>query len=492
MTAEVEIYKPRAPSSPTCISKITETNNPPSTLISTDGPMHTPPIGPADKKPSLYCTESAENESSFKLLAIQALHSLERICAAFSSDSLGSLEMTDEGTDYGDDSQSGSVDQLSTNERNSKVVPPERLSNLSHSRKAMLDLECSSDSSSFKEDVNLVVDESLQASGPSRPLTPIVKCFTSTPRQHTSSTSSASSSSSSGSISFLSSVHSEKPSQSKGSPTLARTPILASSKPSPTYPTSKFAKSVKDTFYKAVPPLQNVSPPPIRSNPNIKSQQPLLPLQDKVSQARFLKTPDQTLASPRSSPRSSPTSLPIKPRSHTINAVSPLPPNLSTPILETFSTTSYFKPRSNTVNTFSPVSPSRHSSSSERRMPLIKPRSHTIDASLPVSRPHTAKTISSSAKRRSNTLDSYLQVPSKNAKSPSRTKAVTPEADVTQTVPTAAFMRRSDVKTTPKNTRRTSSSVSLIPNWCPALPSSVLSPIQYRDILRNGANMGVR
>jgi hypothetical protein len=490
MTVEVEIYKPRAPSSPTCISKITETNNPASTLISTEEPMQIPPISPADKESSLHCTESdlsSEKAEHRSLLAIQALHSLERICAAFSSGSLGSLEMTDEGTDYGDDSRSGSVDLLLTNERNSKVVPPARLSNLSHSRTAVLDLGCSLDSS-FKEDVNLVVDEGPQAFGPPRPLTPIVKCFTSTPRQHTSSTS-ASSSSSSGSIPFLTSVHSKKSHQSKGSPTLARTPILASSKPSPTYPTNKFAKSVKDTFYKAVPPLQNVSLHPKRPNPNIRSQQPLLPSQYKVSQAKAkcLKTHDQKTPA---FPRSSPPSLPLKPRSHTINAVSPLPPNLSTPILESYSTTSSSKPRSNTINTLSPVSPSRHSSTPNRHMPLIKQRSHTIDASLPVSRPHTAKTISSSAKRRSNTLDSYLQVPSKNAKSPSRTKAVSSEADVT--VPTAAFMRRPDVKTTPKNIRRTSSAVSLIPNWCPALPSSVLSPIQYRDILRNGANMGVR
>jgi hypothetical protein len=193
MTAEVEIYKPRAPSSPTCISKITETSNPASTSVSTEDPMHIPPISPADKETSLYCTEfdlSFENAAHRSLLAIQALLSLERICAAFSSDSLGSLEVTDEGTDYGDDSQSGSVDLLLTNERNSKVIPP--ASYLSHNHKAVLDLECSITSdSSFKEDVNLVVDEGfqLEASGPPRPPTPIVKCSTwasSTPRQHTS------------------------------------------------------------------------------------------------------------------------------------------------------------------------------------------------------------------------------------------------------------------------------------------------------------------
>ena len=473
MTAEVEIYKPRAPSSPTCTAKITGTSTSASTLISTENPMHIS-ISPADKESSLHCPESdlsPGNAVQGSLLAIQALLSLERICAAFSSDSLGSLEMTDEGTDYSDDSRSGSVDLLSTTERNSNVVPPASLTNL--------DLECSITSdSSFKEDVNLVVDNGLQASGPPRPPTPIVKCFTSTPCQRTSSRSAASPrSSSSESISITESVHSKKPFQSNGSPTLARSPIHASSKPSSTYPTNKLAKSVKDTFYKAVPPLQNQNVS-FLPNPNDRSQQPLLPSQDKVSQAMIPKILDQT---PASSGSSSP--FLRKPRSHTINAVSPLPPTLSTPILEIFSSTSPFKPRSNTVTTFSPVSPMRCSPSSERHMPLTKQRSNTIETSLPVGRPQTAKTILSSAKRRSNTLDSYLQVPSKNAKSPTRSKAVSPEVDVIDAVPTAVFMRRPDVKT---------SANTLIPNWCPALPSSVLSPTQYRNMLRNGANMGVR
>ena len=499
MTAEVEIYKPRAPSSPTCIAKITETNNPASTSNSAEDPMHITPISSTDKEESsLPCTEfnlSPENAVRGSLLAIQALLSLERICAAFSSDSLGSLEMTDEGSDYGDDSQSGSVDLLSTNERNSNVVPPASFTNLSHSRKAVLGLECSIVSdSSFKEDVNLVIDEGPQASGPSRPPTPIIKCSTwasSTPRQRTSSTSAASSSSSSESISIPASVHTKKPFPSKASPTPARTPILASSKPSKTYPTNKLAKSVKDTFYKAVPPLQNVSLLPINPNPNNRSQRPLLPSQDKVSQATFAKTLDQRPASPGSF---SPPSFPRKPRSHTINALSPLPPTLSTPTLETFPT-SPTKPRSNTVTTFSPMSPTHRSPSPERHMPLSKQRSNTIDTSLPVSRPqHTAKTISSSAKRRSNTLDSYLQVPSKTDKSPTRTKAVSPEVDVT--VPNVTFMRHPDVKTTSVNTRIMTSSaasaVPLIPNWCPDLPSSVLTPTQYRNMLRSGINMGVR
>ena len=488
MTAEIEIYKPVAPSSPTRIAKITETNDPASTSISTVDPIHTPPISPTDKKSSLHCTEfdlTPENAVHRSLLAVQALLSLERICAAFSSDSLGSLEMTDEGTDYDDDSQSGSVGLLFTNERNSNVVPPASLNNLSPSCKAVLDLECSitSNDSSFKEDVD---DEGPQASGPPRPPTPFLKCSTwasSTPRQLTSSTSAApSSSSSSGSISIPASVHSKKPFQS----TPARTPILASSKPSPIYSTNKPAKSVKDTFYKAVPPSQNVSLLPIKPNPNNRSQLSPLPSQDKVSQAIFLKTLDQTPASPGYSPPS----FPRKPRSHSINAVSPLPPILSTPILETFSTTSPFKPRSNTVTTLSPMSPTRRSPRPERHIPLTKQRSNTIDTSLPVSRPHITKVISSSAKRRSNTLDSYLQVPSKNAKSPTRTKVVSPEVD--DIVPTAAFMRRPDMETTSVNTRRMSSAVPLIPNWCPALPGSVLSSTQYRNMLRSGANMGVR
>jgi hypothetical protein len=477
MTAEVEIYKPRAPSSPTCISKITETNNHASTSISTEEePIHIPPISPVDKESSLHCTESdlsPENAVPGSLLTIQALLSLERICAAFSSDSLGSLEMSDEGAGCGDDSQSGSVDLLFTNER-----PPASFTNLSHSGKAVLDLECSVTSdSSFKEDVNLVVDESAQ-DAPQRPPTPIVKYSTwasSTPRRRTSLTSAASSSSSS--ISILASVRSKKPFQSNGSPTIARSPMLASPKPSQTYSTKKNAKSVKDTFYKAVPPLQNQ---------NSRSQ---LPSQDKVSQAIFPENFDQTPASPGFPP-----SFLRKPRSHTINAVSPLPPTLSTPILETFSTTSSSKPRSNTVTTFSPILPTRRSptSSPERHTPLAKQRSNTVDTSLPVGRPHTAKTISSSAKRRSNTLDSYLQVRSKTVKGPTRT--VSPEVD--DTVPTAAFMRRPDVKTTSVNTRKMTSSaasaVPLVPNWCPSLPGSALSPTQYRNMLRNGANLGIR
>ena len=476
MTAEVEIYKP-PPSSPTCISKITETNNPASTSVSTEEPIRILPISPADKELSLHCTNSDLSPENAVSGSIQALLSLERICAAFSSDSLGSLEMTDEGADCDDDSQSGSVDLLSTNERNSNVVPPSSLTRLSHSRKAMHDLECSATSeNSFKEDVSLAVDVGSQASGPlPRPPTPIVKCSTwasSTPRRRTSATSATSSSSSS--ISILASVHSKKPFQSNGSPTFTRSPILASSKPSQTYRTNKHAKSVKDTFYKAVPPLQNQ---------NNRSQHSLLPSRGKVSQAVYPASPG------------SPSFL-RKPRSHTISTVSPLPPTLSSPILETFSTTAPFKPRSNTVITFSPMSPTRRSptSSPERHTPLTKQRSNTVDTSLPVGGPHTAKTISSSAKRRSNTLDSYVQVPSKNVKSPIRTKVASFEAD--DTVPTAAFMRRPDVKTTSANTAKTTSSaasgVPLIPNWCPSLPSSVLSPTQYRNILRNGANMGVR
>ena len=300
MTAEIEIYKPRAPSpSPTCISKITKTNYPASTPISTEEKsFHIPPISPVDKEPSLHCTESdlfSENAVPGSLLTIQALLSLERICAAFSSDSLGSLEMSDEGADCGDDLQPGAQD-----------------------------------------------------GPPHRPSTPTVKFST----------------------------------------------WASSPKPSPTYPTKKPAKSVKDTFYKAVPPLQYQ---------NNRSQQPLLPSQDKASQAIF-------------------------------------PENL--------------------------------------------------DTSSPVGRLHTA---TSSARRRSNTLDSYLQVPSKNVKSPTRTKVVSLEVD--DTVPTAAFMRRPDMKRS-ENTRKMTSSaasaVPLVPNWCPFLPDSDLSPTQYRNMLRNGANMGVR
>ena len=480
MTAEVEIYKPRAPSSPTCISKITETNNPASSSISAEDPIHIHPISPLA---SLHCTEfdlSPENAVPRPLLTVQALLSLERICAAFSTDSLGSLEMTDEDADCGDDLQFGPVDL--TNERDSNVVPSASL-NLSHSRKAVLDLECSVISdSSFKENVDLVVDKGPPASGLyPRPPTPIVRCSTwasSTPRRQTSLTSAASSSSS---ISILASVRSKKAIQSNGFPTPAKTSFLGSSKQSPTYPTNKLAKSVKDTFYKAVPPVQNqnVSLLSIKSNQNNRSQQSLLPSRDKDS---------QTPASSASHP-----SFLRKPRSHTVNAVSPLPPTLSTPVLETFSTTCPSKPRSDTVTTFSPTSPTRRSptSSPERRMPLTKQRSNTIETSLPVGRLHTAKTISSSAKRRSHTLDSYLEVPSKNSKNPTRYKLVFPEVDVT--VPTAAFMRRPGVKTTSVNTRKMSrSAASLVPNWCPSLPSSVLSPMQYRNMLRSGANMAVR
>ena len=303
MTAKIEIYKPRTPSSPTCISKITETNNPASPSISPQSKsIHIPPISPVDKESFFHCTESdlsSENAVPGSLLTIQALLSLERICAAFSSDSLGSLEMSDEGADCGDDLQSGAQDGL-----------------------------------------------------PHRPSTPIVKC----------------------------------------------SPWASSPKPSPTYSTKKLAKSVKDTFYNAVPPLRNQ---------NNGSQQPLLPLQDKASQAIF-------------------------------------PENL--------------------------------------------------DTSSPVGRQYIATTISSPAKPRSNTLDSYLQVPSKNVKGTTRTKVVSLEVD--DTVPTAAFMRRPDVKTTSENTRKMTSSaastVPLVPNWCPSLPGSDLSPTQYRNMLRNGANMGIR
>ena len=489
MTAEIEMYEPRAPPLPIreLHAETTEAKNPASTLIPEEDPTHIPPLSPADKESSLHCTEldlSPENAKQGSLLAVQALQSLERICAAFSSDSLGSLEMTDPGTDYAEGSQS-EFDDL--NERNPNV-PPTSPSTLSHICKAPLDLECSMASdTSLCEDVNFSVNEDLPASDPlpvPRPLTPIVKCSTwasSIPRQHISSTSAASSSSSSSSESILipATVCNKKSpkfcyDKPDGSPTPTRMPILASFKPSSTYPTDRFVKPVKDTFYTAVPPPQ-------MQNPKNNSQQPLPPSQNKPSTVSNVL--DQKYVSPALSP--------CKPRSNTINTVSPLPPTLSTPRPETLSTISPFKPRSNTVNMDSPKPSTRRNPRPERPIPSIKPRSNTIAATLLVSQSHTAKTISSSAKRRSNTLDSYMQIPSKIAKSAAKTEAVSSEDDIT--APTAAFMRRPDLKTTPVNTcRLTNSVVPLIPNWSPTLNSDDLSPTQYRNMLRGGVNMVVR
>lgn len=496
MTAEIEIYEPPTPSLPTCVphAKITEANNPASTLISTEDPIHIPQMSPADKESSLHFTSfdlSPENVKRGSLLAAQALQSLERICAAFSSYSLGSLEMTDAGDDDDDDLQSDSEDLRFANERNSDAVPPASLTNLSHTCEALVDLECSMVSNtSLSEDVNLAADEDPPAFERPRPPTPVVKCSTwasSLPRQHMSpiSPASSSSSSSSESISIPATVHGQKifkssRGQPDGSPTPARTPIPASFKPSPTYLTDKFAKSLKDTFYKAVPPSQNLSLLPIKQKPNNYFQQPLPPSQNKPS------TFPPSVLDHKPAPFGS---SPCKPRSNTINIVSPLPPTLSTPRPEKLSPTSPFKPRSYTINTVSPTSSTRRSPRPERPMAPTKPRSNTINAT-PVSQSHTAKTISSSAKRRSNTLDSYLQVPSKIARSPTRTKAVSSE-DITP--PTAAFMRRPDVKTAPVNTRRMTNSVApLIPNWSPASHNGALSTTQYRNMLRGGVNMVVR
>jgi hypothetical protein len=477
MTAEIEIYEPRATPLQTYVAQI----NPTSTSISAENPTHTPPITSADKESSLYCNESdffSENVANGPSLPAQASLSLERICAAFSSGSLGSLEMTIEGTDYGDDSQSDFEDLLSKDERNSNAVPPASLTNLTHIYEAVLDLECSMASdSSFREVMSLVLDGSSQASDSPRPPTPIVKhptWLSSTPRQPMSSTSTASSSASpSGSVS-ISILQSKK---SNGSPAHARTPILAF-KPSVTYANDKLAKSVKGTFYKAVPPSQNVSLLPIRQN--LSFQQSLPPSQTKVSRATFPNALDQKPTSPGWSPPS----FPCKPRSHTINVVSPLPPNLSTPLPETLSTTSPSKPRSNTVATISPMSSARQRSRLECDN---KRRSNTINTTVPVDRPHAAKTISSFARRRSNTLDSYLPVPSKTPKSPARAEAENDRV----TVPTAVFMRRPNAKTTPVNTRRMANS-PLIPNGCPPLPSNALSPTQYRYMLTGGVDMVVR
>ena len=448
MTAEIEIYEPRAPP-----AKITNLNKPTSTLFSESSL--------ADKESSFHSPQfdlSRENVKHGSLLAAQALQSLERICAAFSSDSLGSLEITDADTDYADDSQSDHEVLRLTNERNSDAVPPTSLADLSHIRKMLHDLECSMASD---EDVNLSVAEDRPASGPPRPPTPVVKCSTwasSTPSQHMSSTSATSSSSESPVT-----VHSKKPfkftcDKLDISPTPARSPILTSFIPAPKYPTERYAKSLKDTFYKAVPPSQNLSLP-INQNPNKGFQQPLSPSQNKSS------TFPNVLHLKPAPLGSSPAPIHCKPRSNTINAVSALPTTLSTPKPETLSFTSPCKPRSNTIDTASPIPSTRSSPRPERPMPSTKPRSNTINAILPASRSHTAKTIPSSAKRRSNTLDSYLQVPS-DTKSPARTRAVSPHTDIA--APTAAFMRRPDVKTAPVNTHRITNCVTpLIPNWSP-------------------------
>lgn len=444
MTAEIEIYEPSAPLLP---SRVAEITHPTSSSISTENPMHIPPIRPADKEsplPSIKFDLSPENIQHGSLLAAQALQSLERICAAFSSDSLGSLEMTDEGSYYVDDLESDSEDPLFTNERNSNMVPSASLTNLSHI------CQVAHGNS---------LDEDTAASGPPRPSTSVAKCSTwasSTPRRHISSGSAASSSSSSSeSISILASVLSKKSSKPNGFISPSRTPI-----PSSAYPTDGLAKSLKDTFYKAVPPPQNLSPFPIKQNVSHGCQRPLPPSQSKPSQSR-------------------------KARSNSISIVSPLPPTLSTPIPDTL--LSPFKQRSNTINAVSPVSPTRHSPKPECPTSLTKPRSNTT---LPVSRSHVEKTNLSSAKRRSNTLDSYLQVPSKNAQK-ARTKTISSGNDTT--IPTAAFMRRPGVKASPIQTRRMTNSVApLIPTWSPASDNGILSPTQYRNMLRGGVSTTFR
>ncbi|KDR75124.1 hypothetical protein GALMADRAFT_156999 [Galerina marginata CBS 339.88] len=206
------------------------------------------------------------------------------------------------------------------------------------------------------------------------------------------------------------------------------------------------------------------------------------------------------------SPKTSSTYLtvstrPTKPRSNTINALSPLPSTLSTPSPKSLMAAST-KPRSNTFNAYLPTTrsplsrlvtnmslelelePQPHTNSTKPPPPRRAPPQYPAPKSLPRKAATSSKVSAPTTK-----TTPPLRV---NKKSPPTKPQSTPR-DAELKPPIAAFMRRTPAPSTSINARRVSSSIApLIPNWTAASKEGAVTKGECRGLFRNSLSMVVR
>ncbi|KAJ3503753.1 hypothetical protein NLJ89_g8293 [Agrocybe chaxingu] len=256
--------------------------------------------------------------------------------------------------------------------------------------------------------------------------------------------------------------------------------------------------------------------------------QQLLPLKNPSS-------PHQPPCSPHPAPETqvrSQAHAQTKPRSHTVNTISPLPPALSTPSQQALDDAAAAKkPRSNTVNTYSPVrsSPlaqsvvnavraSRDSmgmrmrgkpgstavggagrSPGEQVQPVGSPATPTVPS------PNTSPSVSHTAKGGTAPLRIAKKTTAAQAKpsTPASPSQVSPASSMkkpqppatshgnihldAETPPTAAFMQpkaSAPSKNNIRTKRMTNSIAPLIPNWSPGA-----APARCKGIFRNSLSM---
>ena len=190
-----------------------------------------------------------------------------------------------------------------------------------------------------------------------------------------------------------------------------------------------------------------------------------------------------------------------KPRANTINALSPLPPALSTPSpMALVAAAAATKPRSNTINTYSPISRSPLS-----RQVIKNTSIDSLDSPTEVLKSKLSSNVKKGQYQPRSALSSRMNTPASTTSISTKTTlplrvnkkaaAKTRQTDMREpgpAPPTAAFMRPT-VHPASSSTRRMSNSIApLIPNWTPSSKNGVLSPTKCRNMFRNSLSMVVR
>ncbi|KIM45359.1 hypothetical protein M413DRAFT_338575 [Hebeloma cylindrosporum] len=279
---------------------------------------------------------------------------------------------------------------------------------------------------------------------------------------------------------------------------------------------SQKAGLVEERKVPTTPPRQAAIP--LKASPPQKPS--LLPLQSQTKHAATPQTPVSnsrctlshlsSIPSPKGKavpsirlPSFSPPSSQTKPRSNTINTLSPLPPAFSTPSPTALAAAASTKPRSNTINTYSPISRSPLS-----RQVINNNTIHSIESPTEVpksSRPSQSSTTKRGQHQPKSALSSRMNTPTTT---PNSTKITLPlrvnkkaaavkaqQIDVREpgpAPPTAAFMRPTVHPASSSTRRMTNSIAPLIPNWTPSSKNGVLSPTKCRNMFRNSLSMVVR
>jgi hypothetical protein len=188
-----------------------------------------------------------------------------------------------------------------------------------------------------------------------------------------------------------------------------------------------------------------------------------------------------------------------KPRANTINALSPLPPALSTPSPMALVAAAATKPRSNTISTYSPISRSPLSRQ------VINNSIDSMDSPTEVLKSKLSPNVKKGQHQPKSALSSRMNTPASTTSISTKTTlplrvnkkaaAKTRQTDMREpgpAPPTAAFMRPT-VHPASSSTRRVSNSIApLIPNWTPSSKNGVLSPTKCRNMFRNSLSMVVR